>query len=328
MTKTPQQARASAPSNIALVKYWGKRDTQRNLPLTSSFSVSLSHMRSTATIQEAPGPQDLWHIHGNPNKAERVLQVAREATGDHRPLEITIENSFPSGAGLASSASSMAALALALNTMLAQDRLSTEEIATWARLGSGSSVRSLYPGYVLWDAGTQADGSDCIARTLYPAQHMPLALVVCVVDDQPKPIGSTAAMERCRETSPLYERFHTQNPADLKQATEAVKEQDFFALAEISEANCQAMHAIMHTAQPPINYFKPGTKAAIECVQKLRQNGTPCFFTIDAGPNVKVFCPPEHAQSVTEACEALPGVLYLLQDRVATSLHEDDAPQT
>ena len=214
-----------------------------------------------------------------------------------------------------------AAFALALNSYLADDAFDLETISHWSRLGSGSSVRSLYPGYVLWDAGTDEEGKDCVAHTAFAASHMPLSLVVCVVDDQPKPIGSTAAMERSRDTSPLYDEFHANNEQYLQEALDAVKNKDFYKLAEISESNCQAMHAVMQSSQPPVNYFKTGTKQAIEHVQKMRQEGIPCFFTIDAGPNVKIFCTPEAKDEVHERCKSLSDVKHLLLDQVS-----DDSP--
>lgn len=310
--------RAIAPSNIALVKYWGKRHTALNLPLTSSFSVTLSEMISVATVQESTDGQDHWDIQGKPDKAQRLLQHAREATGDTRPLTISIQNQFPSGAGLASSASSMAALGRALGAFLGKGDISVDTIADWTRQGSGSSVRSLFPGYVHWEAGSSEDGSDCIARTRFPASALPLALTVCVVNDQPKPIGSTAAMEKCRDHSPSYQAFHDRNPADLEAAIAAVEAGDVQKLGEISENNCLAMHDVIREAG--IDYFLEGTHAAIAHVRALREQGVPCFFTIDAGPNVKILSPPEYQAQIEESCKDLPGVLFTLRDAVAETL--------
>ena len=307
---------ASAPSNIALVKYWGKRETRQNLPLTSSFSVTLDRMRTWVAIDESK--EDRWTLHGDPKKAMRVLEEARRSTGQTSALSIHLQNDFPSGAGLASSASSMAALAFALDHALTGGKTPLREVARWARLGSGSAVRSLYGGYVLWHAGHDAEGRDCYAETRFEASAMPLSLVVCVANDQPKPIGSTAAMERCRDTSPRYEAFHARNPLDIESALAAVQQKDLHALARISEENCLAMHEVMHTATPPIDYFLEGTHAAIAAVRKLREEaGIPCFFTIDAGPNVKVFCPPAFQAPITEALRNLQGIKHLLHDQLA-----------
>lgn len=315
-----RRVRASAPSNIALIKYWGKRNTALNLPLTSSFSVSLTEMCSWTTVSLSDTDQDQWDIMGDPSKAERLLALARKATGDSRPLSIAIENTFPGGAGLASSASSMASLARALNVFLADGALDVNELASWSRQGSGSSVRSLLPGYVLWEAGVAPEGEDCLVKEAFSAAHMPLSLVVCVVNDQPKPIGSTKAMERCRDTSPNYEAFHEHNDAHLKEAMAAVETKDFARLAAIAETNCLAMHDVMHKATPPIDYFLPGTHESIALVRSLREDGVSCFFSIDAGPNVKIFCPPEEQAKVKEACDSLQHVKSLLMDQACISL--------
>ncbi len=312
-----EKVTATAPSNIALVKYWGKRDKELNLPLTSSFSVSLSEMNSTATIEESPTNEDIWEIYGNPNKAKRVLEAARLSTQDRRPLKISITNNFPSGAGLASSASSMAALAKALNLFLAKGEMSLDTISHWARVGSGSAVRSLHKGFVLWEAGSDDFGEDCLAHTAFEASHFPLALTVCVVDDRPKPISSTQAMEISRKTSPLYDRFHEQNADYIEKVIQAVREKNFDILTEVSEANCQAMHAVMRTSNPSIDYFQIGTNKAIECVLRMRRQGIPCFFSIDAGPNVKIFSPPEYADVVFQNCRQLKDLRKVLRDFVA-----------
>lgn len=310
---------ASAPSNIALVKYWGKRNTQHNLPLTSSFSVTLETMRTWVAISSLSDGPDRWALYGNPKKALRVLAEARAFTHNSQPLAISIHNDFPSGAGLASSASSMAALAFALDLALNDGNTPRTEVARWARLGSGSAVRSLYPGFVLWEAGLDPEGRDCIAQSRFPASQLPLDLIACVVDDRTKPIGSTEAMERCRDTSPSYIPFHARNAEDLQRALLALQTQNLQALGQVSEENCLAMHTVMHQAQPPIDYFQDGTHAAIATVRALRQQGLPCFFTIDAGPNVKVLCPPTHTPALREALEHTTGVTRLLFDRVSDS---------
>lgn len=312
-----KKVQTSAPTNIALIKYWGKRDTKRNLPLTSSLSVTLTNMRSWATVQEASGTKDLWEISGDPSKAMRVLSAARLATEDHRPLQVSIRNDFPSSAGLASSASSMAAFAKALGHFLAQDQLPLEQVTTWARLGSGSSVRSFYPGYVVWDAGTDLEGKDCIAASRFHASQLPVSLVVCVVNDGPKPIGSTAAMERSRATSPGYKAFHQKNDEMLQQAIQSLQKKDFERLGQLSEQNCLAMHKVIRESQPPIDYFLPGTHQAIELVRQLRQDNIPAFFTIDAGPNVKILSPPEYQEQIYLACQKLTGVKKILLDQIA-----------
>jgi diphosphomevalonate decarboxylase len=121
-------------------------------------------------------------------------------------------------------------------------------------------------------------------------------------------------MERCRDTSPLYQGFHQRNAGDLQRAIEAIAQRNVLALGEVAEDNCLAMHNVMHKAVPPVNYFLPGTHEAIAITRQLRADGVPCFFSIDAGPNVKIFFPPEYHARVLGACQTLQGLVGILED--------------
>jgi diphosphomevalonate decarboxylase len=244
--------------------------------------------------------------------------AARASTANLMPLRIRIENTIPTGAGLASSASSMAALATALARLLAPE-MPDEEVARWARLGSGSAVRSLHPGYVLWEAGTDPAGADCRARSILPPGHLPLGLVACIVDDRPKAIDSTTAMERCRLTSPLFDDFHREIPFEVVAMTAALRAGDLAAITRVAERNCLKMHEVLRSARPSIDFLQPASIAVIGMVRALRGQGVECFFTIDAGPNVKVFAPLRNVPTVETACAAVPGVQRTLLDRVGPS---------
>jgi diphosphomevalonate decarboxylase len=310
---TRPSARASAPANIAIVKYFGKRDPVLNLPRSPSLSASLSRLRSWARVEPGEG-HDLLEIQGDPTRSHRVIAAARATVGDFGPVRVRISNTFPTATGLASSASSMAALARALAAFSGM-RIPGNEIDRWARVGSGSAVRSLHRGWVLWEPGTDPSGSDCRARTVLAPGRFPLDVAICVVDDRPKPVGSTEAMERCRLTSPAYEDFHRRNSADIDEALAALRRGDTVALARVAEANCLRMHGMLRIANPPIDYFLPGTREAIERVRDLARQDVPCFFTVDAGPNVVVFAPPGEGDRVEAALAALPGTIAVLRDR-------------
>jgi diphosphomevalonate decarboxylase len=306
-------ARARATVNVALVKYWGKRDFLLNLPRTSSLSVTLAGLGSLAEVEAAD--RDEFLVEGDPARARRVVLAARGYAASMVPLRITVTNTVPTAAGLASSASSMAALALAMRQFVAPFA-PLAEVERWARLGSGSAVRSLRGGFVVWDAGVEPDGSDCTARTAYPADHLPLAVAIAVVDAGPKAIDSTAAMERSRRTSPLYGAFHDRNPHDLRAALAALETRDLAALGDVAERNALAMHEVMRTADPPVDFLGPETRAVLGAVKAARARGIPCFFTVDAGPNVKVFCPPDALSAVQAEVASVPGVAEVLLDRV------------
>lgn len=305
--------RAWAPANLALVKYWGKRDAVLNLPATSSLSATLKALGSRAEV--APADADLLDVQGNPAPALRVIAEARALSGCRESLRISVRNTVPTGAGLASSASSMAALALALARALGfEDR--PDEVARLARLGSGSAVRSLGGGYVRWDAGSSSDGRDCRAERVFPADHLPLSVRVAVTAAGPKAIPSGEAMERCRLTSPAYASFVRDNPTALMEALSALAAKDLPRLGRVAEDQSMRLHEVLALSDPPIDLLVPASHAVRDVVRRLRDRGVPCYFTIDAGPSVAVFVPDTHAEAVGLALAAIPGVLQVLEDRV------------
>jgi len=305
--------RVFAPANLALVKYWGKRDAAANLPATSSLSATLATLGSEAEV--APAESDLLDVSGDPARARRVLDAARWLSGCRDPLRITIRNTVPTAVGLASSASSMAALAVALARALGFDERAAE-VARLARLGSGSAVRSLPGGYVEWDAGTAPDGSDCLAATAFPAAHLPLSVRVAVTDAGPKPLSSGEMMERCRATSPGYDAFVADNPSVLASARTALSDRDLFRLGAVAEEQSLRLHEMLRSADPPIDLLMPASRAVLDVVLRLRERGVPCFFSIDAGPSVAVFVEEAHADAVGRALAAVDGVTAVLEDRV------------
>ncbi len=316
MTRRENRAVARAGSNIALVKYWGKRNRELNLPQSSSFSLTLSELYSTAQVSPSPEDRDIWEVQGNPSKAQKLLRAARQFTGDNTPLHIKIENNFPTAAGLASSASSMASFALALQKFWSDRNIPFDEVVRWARLASGSSVRSLFDGYVLWQVGKSDDGSDDTVRRLFPRSYFNLSMLACVVDDRPKKFGSTEAMEISRRTSPLYWEFHRRIPSDLEKAIRAVESRDLYLLAQVAEENCLMMHRVMETSDPPVVFLQPLSHRIMELVRFLRnKGGIPCFFTVDAGPNVKIFTPPDYLEKVLRECEKISELKDILIDR-------------
>ena len=216
------------------------------------------------------------------------------------PVRIETRNSLPTGAGLASSASGFAALTLASARAagIGDDRTA---LSALARRGSGSACRSLWGGFVAWRRGSRADGLDSHGSPIAGKEHWDLSMIVAVVSSGPKPIGSTAAMERTRDTSPYYPAWLETSEADVDRAIEAIHERDLDALGTVMEQSTFKMHATMHTAVPAVNYWLPGTMACIQAVFDLRTRGVTAYLTMDAGPNVKVLCRSEDAAEVARA---------------------------
>lgn len=300
-------ATAIAHPNIALVKYWGKRDLPLNLPAVSSLSLTLSdfHTRTTVTWGATANSVQLDGQQASPKDAARALAFLDRIDPARPPCAITSTNSFPTGAGLASSASGFAALALAATAARAQATgtppPSLTELSILARQGSGSACRSLWGGFVTWARGERADGTDSHGVPLAPQDHWDLRMVVGVVATGPKAVGSTEGMERSRLSSPLYEVWVDQAESDVAEGAAAVRARDLPRLGRVMEASTLKMHAAMMTADPPLLYWQAGSVAALHAIWKLRAEGTGAWVTMDAGPQVKVLCLPQDAAKVQAA---------------------------
>ena len=305
------QATAQAQPNIALVKYWGKRDVARNLPAVGSLSITLDSLWTRATVEFCDAPADTLQVNGDESTAmlPRVAQCLDLVAGENRRRAmISTAANFPIGAGLASSASVFAALAVAANAASNAGR-DTLALARLAGRVSGSSARSLYGGFVELDAG---DDDIELAALAGPADW-PLEVVVAITDEKSKPVGSGDAMIRSAETSPFYESFVARQGADLDTARRAVADRDFSALAGVAEHNCLKMHSVMWTSRPSIVYWNRATIASLECVRRLQADGRQVFFTMDAGPQVKAVCVRQDASAVEEALARTAGVKRTLR---------------
>ncbi len=285
-------AAAYAPANIALVKYWGKRDEALNLPVTGSLSISLGPLGSHVELSRGEGPRDAIWLNGGKLEADGSFVKRAGAYLDlFRPsadffFELKARNTVPTAAGFASSASGFAALAQAVDGLFGWG-LSTRELSILARLGSGSAARSLENGFVEWHAGTSDDGMDSFAERLDAAwPELRVGAVVLCADE--KPIGSRAGMKRSVETCEFYREWPGRVAQDLAALKAAIAAKDFAALGAVAEGNALAMHALMAATRPPIVYALPETVAAMRKVWAMREDGLPIWFTMDAGPNVKL----------------------------------------
>lgn len=295
-------ATATAHPNIALVKYWGKRDVALNLPAVPSLSLTLAPW-STRTTVETDAPRDEVRLAGRPAtdaEASRVTRFLDLVDPDRPPCVVDSANDFPTAAGLASSASAFAALALAATEALGHTR-TRAELSALARRGSGSACRSLWGGFVRWDRGTRADGADSCGHPVAGPDHWDLRMVVAIVSDGPKPTASTAGMLHTARTSPLYAGWVASAEATLAEAQAAVLDRDLERLGRAMEQSTFTMHATMHTSDPPLIYWLPATLAVVHAVQALRRGGVGAWATMDAGPQVKVLCEVEDADTVQRA---------------------------
>ncbi len=311
-------ATAQAQPNIALIKYWGKRDVELNLPAVGSISLTLDQLwtRTKVCFVRVAGA-DRVRINGRTDavSAQRVsacLDLLRQRAGVDWRAEVTSESNFPLAAGLASSASGFAALVRAAAAAL-ELPLSPAELSRLARRGSGSAARSIHGGFVEWDRGACADGSDSHARQLMPAADWPLRVLVAITTTAPKEVGSREGMLHSADTSPFYPAWLTAQSGDLEAARGALRTRDFEALAAVSEHSCLKMHALAMSARPGLLYWNGATVEGMRRVRALRTQGLPVFFTVDAGPQLKVVCEESALLEARAALLELEGVHEVIE---------------
>jgi diphosphomevalonate decarboxylase len=307
-------ATARAGANIALVKYWGKRDPNLNLPAAGSLSITLGELETVTRVEVGSRlAQDSFELDGQACDAapvSAVLDLLRPVGAPR--CRVVSRNNFPTGAGLASSASGHAALVVAAAAVF-RPELGRAALSAIARRGSGSAARSLFGGFCEMDAGQAEDGSDCLARGLQAAEYWPLEVIVAITDAGPKAVSSRDGMNRTMATSPYYPAWVASVPADLERARQAIAARDFDELAQVSEHSALKMHASALAARPGLLYWNGATVACLERIRALRDEGVGVFFTVDAGPQVKAVCRPGESERVAAALDAMPGVQQVLR---------------
>lgn len=286
-------AAAVAHPNIAFIKYWGNRDDVLRLPSNGSISMNLEGLTTTTTVlfnsQFKKDSLTLNNKKLSGPAVERVrafLYLVRSMAGKNLYAEVTSENNFPTGAGIASSASAFAALALAATKAIGLN-LSEAELSCLARHGSGSACRSIPDGFVEWVSGDRDENS--YAVSIAPAASWDLVDCIALVTAGHKEVGSTAG-HRLANTSPLQTARVEDAPRRLDICRSAILKKDFQQFAEIIELDSNLMHAVMMTSTPPLFYWEPQSLEVMRAVKRWRGQGIPVCYTLDAGPNVHVIC--------------------------------------
>ena len=307
------KATSVAYANIALVKYWGKRNSALNLPSVGSISITLDALATRTSVEfSSQLAKDSLILNGTRVEAKLVrvsefLNIVRAMAGIETKAAVISENNFPTGSGLASSASGFAALALAASSAAGLE-LSKGQLSILARRGSGSAARSVFGGYVEMFRGHKVDGSDAFAMKLKGESEWPLSVIVCVTDSKEKTISSTHGMNLTADTSPYFGNWVQSSTADLFEMRDAIEHQDFAYLARVTERSCLKMHGLMLSAEPGLLYWNSATTDLIHHVRALRASGIPVCFTIDAGPQVKIICPPDYTAEVLNSLDGISGI--------------------
>uniref|UniRef100_A0A1I7TSE9 Diphosphomevalonate decarboxylase n=1 Tax=Caenorhabditis tropicalis TaxID=1561998 RepID=A0A1I7TSE9_9PELO len=304
------------PMNIALVKYWGKRDEKLILPLNDSISLTVDKLTAETTVRMIPGVgKNTVEINGkqvelNSNKRyetvfEEALRLQRKRK-DHSDsngnqsvfyhFEVISKTNFPVAAGLASSAAGFAAIALGIQRLLNLDDVQANRLA---RIGSGSACRSMFGGLVHWKKGEKEDGSDCVAVKTDESNWTDLYCIILVFNDGRKKVGSSEGMKRTRETSTLLKyRIESIVPKRIEQIKEAYSNRNFETLAHVIMADSNQFHAVCLDSVPPIRYLNDASWQLIEIIEKFNENETRAAYTFDAGPNACVIVQKKDAKSL------------------------------
>ncbi|MBB1079169.1 diphosphomevalonate decarboxylase [Limosilactobacillus sp. STM2_1] len=285
-------ATAKAYTNIALVKYWGKKDAKLIIPQTDSLSLTLNEFYTTTTVKfNSQLNHDIVKVDErfldkeDAAKVIHVLNIVRSLSKTNSFAEVTSINNVPTAAGLASSASAFAALAGAASTA-AGLHLSRRELSRLARRGSGSATRSIYGGLVEWQKGT--DDASSFAKPIDEDVDFPIEMLAVLINTKKKKISSRSGMQLSVSTSPYYKAWQEVVAHDMVAIKRAIKEKDINKIGHIAEENALRMHALTLSADPAFTYFNGETLMIINAVEDLRNHGINCYYTMDAGPNVKI----------------------------------------
>ena len=296
---------AEAGANIAFIKYWGNRPEGGNLPLNPSLSMTLAACVTSTAVELVDSLSgDEFSLDGcalNEKSQKRIAQfmdVIRAIVGRKESARIRAKNSFPTGCGIASSASGFAALALAAATVYGL-RPDAAELSRLARLGSGSAARSVMGGFVQLLPG--ATHEESFAEQVAPVEAWPDLRDVIVVVSQEEKAVSSAEGHRLARTSEMLAARLAAVPERIERVRKAIHSRDLTLLGEASEEDALSMYAVMMTSKPPLLYWHPRTIEVIRAVQEMRGKDLEAYFTIDAGPNVHVLTLEKDLSAVEKA---------------------------
>lgn len=307
-------ATARAHPNIAFIKYWGNHDDTLRLPSNSSISMNLAGLHTETTVTwDSNLPTDTLQLNG-----EAAAEPARQRVADHLEYirerlsltdyaSVVSQNNFPTGTGIASSASAFAALTVAAVAAAGAD-LTERELSTIARLGSGSASRSIPTGFVEWYTADTHEAS--YAESFAAPDHWDLVDLIVVVSDQHKRTTSSAG-HTTAQTSILQAARVADAQNRFDTVRRAILERDFATFADVVELDSNLMHAVMMTGNPSLFYWLPPTLAIMETIRTLRADGVQVCYTLDAGPNVHCICVREDANTVREALQTLSGIIEI-----------------
>lgn len=309
MTRVQNSITACAGPSLALTKYWGKTADGINIPATPSLGITLSPLRSTATVTLTSRIQSIT-VNGQAQDSKRYtpfFEAAAKLFEHPTGFYAECTNDFPTSAGLASSSSGFAALAFAINAMNS-DTLSLKDLSRLARIGSGSAARAVYGGFVTWPA--QSDH----AVQIHDHHFWPeLRVIVCIVEAAPKTMSSRQAMNLVRDTSPYYTGWIQNSTLLHNDALAALEARDLEKLGVTARHSYLQMFGTMLAMSPPLLYWTPVSIQLIQLAQTMREQGIDVWETMDAGPQVKLLCLDSEVDTIMHTIrEHIPTVTTLV----------------
>jgi len=308
-------ATAIAHPNIAFIKYWGDIDPDLHIPANGSISMNLRELFSRTIVSFDPSlEQDQFILDGRRigdgslKRVSDLLERVRQMAGFALSALVESSNNFPTGTGIASSASGFAALSLAASKAAGLD-LDEKSLSRLARTGSGSACRSIPAGFVEWQVG--GNDEETYAFTIASPDHWDLVDCIALVSQDEKPISSSEGHSLAK-TSLLQPARVADTPRRLALCRDAILTHDFSALSDVVELDSNLMHAVMITSTPPLMYWQPATVTIMQAVESWRKGGLMVCYTVDAGPNVHVLCSREGSVEVEDRLQKLSGVQKVL----------------
>lgn len=323
------KATAIAPSNIAFVKYWGKKDGDLRLPANASISMNLSALLSTTTVEFSSSlTEDEFELGGirhlndskDAKRAINHLNRIRKLGNIDTRARVVSQNSFPSGTGLSSSASGLAALTVAA-AVAANLELSEKELSILARKGSGSACRSIPDGFVEWMDGDSDETS--FAVSLFPESHWEIADVVAIISEKPKDVGSTEGQELA-DTSPFYKTRLAHMGDKIQKTRDLLEKKEFQTFGELMEAEALELHAIMLTSTPSLIYWQPETVQMMKLIKEWRGEGLPAYFTLNTGQDMHIICEKQHVTELVSKLAKIDTVKKSIVNYPAKGTHITD----
>ena len=303
--------KAIAHPNFALIKYWGKSDALNNLPDMSSISITIDTLFSTAKVSfDSSLKKDLWVLNDIEQESLGQIKPTINYLKSFKSVKefcvIESINNFPTAAGLASSASGVASIVIAINELF-NIQLSEKELINAAILGSGSAPRSLYSGFVYLNKKNYS------CETILDGNEWPLKIIICQTSSDRKLVSSRDGMRISKSTSSYYKDWVNDQNNDIKKALKAINMKNFDLLGEVSEDSCKKMHKVMETSKPPLIYRNSMTHLCIQKIEEMKVNGIDIFYTIDAGPQVKIICKDQYTDQVISEMKSIPNMQDIIE---------------